>query len=158
MAMVNSKIMVTSNTDALIEPMFVENANAVKVARSEEMEMGEETEETEEMPDMADATNTPFTFVDWQLLQTKVVDEGATFKITRLTMGANQEMEPTGDSAYVTCGPFNCADGMDVPDLTLADSGVCNDWEHEHQVGCRIRGQHRHEPGPRPGPRTGDQG
>ena len=128
MAMVNSKIMVMSNTDALIEPMFVENANAVRVAKSEEMGMGEETEE---MPDMADASNTPFTFVDWQLLQTKVVDEGATFKITRLTMGANQEMEPTGDSAYVTCGPFNCADGMDVPDLALADSGVCNDWEHE---------------------------
>ena len=128
MAMVNSKIMVMSNTDALIEPMFVENANAVRVAKSEEMEMGEETEE---MPEMADATNTPFAFVSWQLLQQKVVDEGATFKITRLTMGANQEMEPTGDSAYLTCGPFNCADGMDRPDLALADSGICNDWEHE---------------------------
>ena len=45
MASVNPKIMVMSNTDALIEPMFMEDASAVRVAKSEEMEMGEETEE-----------------------------------------------------------------------------------------------------------------
>ena len=125
MASVNPKIMVMSNTDALIEPMFVENASAVRVAKSEEMEMGEETEE---MPDMADASNTPFAFVDWQLLQTAVIDEGATFKITRLTMGANQEMEPTDDSVYVTCGPFACADGMEAPEISVADSPKCQAW------------------------------
>ena len=125
MASVNSKIMVMSNTDALIEPMFMEDASAVRVAKSEEMEMGEETEE---MPDMADASNTPFAFVDWQLLQTAVIDEGATFKITRLTMGANQEMEPTDDSVYVTCGPFVCQDGMEAPEISVADSPKCQAW------------------------------
>ena len=125
MASVNSKIMVMSNTDALIEPMFMEDASAVRVAKSEEMEMGEETEE---MPEMADASNTPFAFVDWQLLQTAVIDEGATFKIIRLTMGANQEMEPTDDSVYVTCGPFACQDGMEAPEISVADSTKCQAW------------------------------
>ena len=66
--------------------------------------------------------------MDWQLLQTAVIDEGATFKITRLTMGANQEMEPTDDSVYVTCGPFACADGMEAPEISVADSPKCQAW------------------------------
>ena len=134
MASVNPKIMVMSNTDALIAPMFVENASAVRVAKSEEMGMGEEMEE---MSDMADASNTPFAFVDWQLLQTDVFDQGAIFKITRLTMGANQEMEPTDDSVYVTCGPFECVDGMEVPEISVADSPKCLAWDPmlELQVG-----------------------
>ena len=38
-------------------------------------------------------------------------------------------MEPTGDVQYVTCGPFNCADGMDAPVPSLADSAVCTAWD-----------------------------
>ena len=67
--------------------------------------------------------------MDWQLLQTAVIDEGAIFKITRLTMGANQEMEPTDDSVYVTCGPFECVDGMEVPEISVADSPKCLAWD-----------------------------
>ena len=51
--------------------------------------------------------------------------------VQRTTMGANQEMEPTGDVAYVTCGPFNCAEGMDAPELSLGDSTVCEAWEFD---------------------------
>ena len=44
------------------------------------------------------------------LLQSEVIDPtmGATFMVQRTTVGANQEMEPTGDVAYLTCGPFSC--------------------------------------------------
>ena len=109
MASVNSEIMVSSNTAAIIEPMFVENASSVSVSASED--------------------NMPFAFVDWSVLQSTVVNEGATFKVTRVTVGANQEMEPTGDVAYVTCGPFECQDGMDAPEIGLGDSATCNAWD-----------------------------
>ncbi|MDE0474769.1 MAG: hypothetical protein OXI50_09430, partial [Gammaproteobacteria bacterium] len=48
--------------------------------------------------------------------------------------GANQEMEPTGDVAYVTCGPFECVDGMDAPMLSIANSGVCTDWDPSVEI------------------------
>ena len=108
MASVNPMIMVESNTDALISPMFMEDASPVSVSAGE--------------------GNMPFAFVDWQLLQTDVIDSGATFKVMRVTVGAGQEMEPTGDVAYVTCGPFACADGMDAPEISVADSPKCQSW------------------------------
>ena len=108
MASVNPKIMVSSNTSAVITPEFVEDAAGVSV--------------------MAGDDNMPFTFVDWQLLQTDVIESGATFKIQRTTMGANQEMEPTGDVMYITCGPFACTDGMDAPEISVADSPKCQSW------------------------------
>ena len=57
--------------------------------------------------------------------------DGATFKIMRVTMGANQEEEPTGDVAYVTCGPFECVDGMDAPEISIANSAACAAWDPE---------------------------
>ena len=116
-ASVNAEIMVESNTTAVITPMFVDGANGVSVD--------------------AMAGNMPFTYVDWGMLQSDVLGGGATFMVQRTTVGANQEMEPTGDVAYVTCGPFACTDGMDASEISIADSGVCNAWNPtvEIQVG-----------------------
>ena len=116
-ASVNSEIMVESNTTAVITPMFVDGANGVSVD--------------------AMAGNMPFSYVDWDMLQSDVLSGGATFMVQRTTVGANQEMEPTGDVAYVTCGPFACTDGMDASEISIADSGVCNAWNPtvEIQVG-----------------------
>ena len=121
MATVNTKMTVTSNTTAVITPMFVEDAAGVSVIG------------TEESP----AENIPFTYVDWGMLQADVISGGATFMVQRTVMGANQEMEPTGDTAYVTCGPFSCTDGMDRPDFSIEDSPVCAGWDPtlELQVG-----------------------
>ena len=100
-ASVNNEIMVESNASAQITPMFVDGANGVSVDAG---------------------SNMPFTYVDWDLLQSDVLDGGATFMVQRTTVGANQEMEPTGDVAYVTCGPFACTDGMDAPEISIANS------------------------------------
>ena len=116
-ASVNAEIMVESNTTAVITPMFVDGANGVSVD--------------------AMAGNMPFTYVDWDLLQSDVLGGGATFMVQRTTIGANQEMAPTGDVAYVTCGPFECQNGMDAPEISIANSSVCNAWDPtvEIQVG-----------------------
>ena len=116
-ASVNPEIMVESNTSAVITPMFVDDANGVSV--------------------IAGSSNTPFTYVDWEMRQSDVLDGGATFMVQRTAVGANQEMEPTGDVAYVSCGPFACTDGMDAPEISIADSGVCDAWNPtvEVQVG-----------------------
>ena len=111
MATVNHDIVVTSNTTAIITPMFVDGANGVSVSASD--------------------NNMPFVHVDWGLLQSMVLSDGATFMVQRTTVGANQDMEPTGDVAYVTCGPFECADGMDAPDISVANSAVCSAWDPE---------------------------
>ena len=105
MATVNTEITVTSNASAVVTPMFVDGANGVSVMEGDNM---------------------PFSYVDWGLKQSGVLAGEATFMIQRTAMGANQEMEPTGDVAYVTCGPFNCAEGMDAPELSVMDSAVCN--------------------------------
>ncbi len=110
MATVNNDIVVTSNTTAVITPMFVDDANGVSLASGDNM---------------------PFTHVDWGALQADVVTDGVTFMVQRTTMGANQEMEPSGDVAYVTCGPFVCIDGPDAPAITLDDSPVCAGWMPE---------------------------
>ncbi len=114
MASVNTEIMVESNASAVITPMFVDDAAGVSVS--------------------AGSGNTPFTFVDWGMLQADVLSGGATFMVQRTTMGANQDMEPTGDVAYVTCGPFECADGMDAPELSIANSSVCTAWDPEVEI------------------------
>ena len=90
MASVNAKMVVSSNYTAQISPMFVADAPAVTVAASD--------------------NNVPFAYVDWKALQSDVVAGGVTFMVQRTAMGANQEMEPTGDVAYVTCGPFECVE------------------------------------------------
>ena len=108
MAKVNTEIMVESNASAVITPTWIEDANGVHVDKT--------------------ADNVPFAYVDWDILQADVISGGATFMVQRTTMGANQEMEPTGDVAYVTCGPFECASGMDVPAITL-DNSTCEMWQ-----------------------------
>ena len=115
-ASVNSEIMVESNSSAVITPMFVDGATGVSVD---------------------EGMNMPFAYVSWSMLQSMVLSDGATFMVQRTTLGANQEMEPTGDVAYVTCGPFNCAEGMDAPEISIADSAVCTAWDPmvEIQVG-----------------------
>ena len=117
MASVNSEIMVASNTDAIITPMFVDGANGVSVA---------------------DGDNMPFGRVSWGLLQSEVLDGDATFMVQRAVIGANQEMEPSGDVAYVTCGPFTCTDGMDAPALTLEGSAVCTAWEEAFTIDLQV--------------------
>ena len=99
--------MVESNASVAITPMFVENASPVSVAEGSD--------------------NMPFSYVNWTLLQSKVISDGATFMVQRTTMGANQEMEPTGDVMYVTCGPWACESGMDAPAFP-DESMACMDW------------------------------
>ena len=115
MASVNEEIMVNSNADAIITPMFVEGANGVSVMAGDNM---------------------PFGRVSWSLMQSAVLSDGATFMVQRAVIGANQ-MEDSGDVAYVTCGPFECADGMDAPELRIGNSAVCTAWDPmvEIQVG-----------------------
>ena len=109
MASVNTEIMVESNSTAVITPMFVDGATGVSVD--------------------AMAGNMPFTYVSWEMMQSAVLSDGATFMVQRTTVGANQEMEPTGDVMYITCGPFECVEGMDAPELSIANSGVCTAWD-----------------------------
>ena len=110
---VNPEIMVASNASAIITPMFVDGANGVSVSEGDNM---------------------PFGRVSWGLLQSDVLDGDATFMVQRATVGANQETEPTGDVAYVTCGPFDCQDGMDAPEISIANSGTCNKWDPEVDI------------------------
>ena len=49
--------------------------------------------------------------------------------VQRTTVGANQEMEPSGDVAYVTCGPFVCEEGSDPPEITIENSSVCSGFD-----------------------------
>ena len=111
MAMVNTKMMVSANMVAAITPMFVENASPVGV--------------------MPGTENMPFEYVSWSALQSHVIGPGATFAIHKASIGANQEMMPTGDAVYITCGPFACMEGMEAPEPSIADSDVCNDWEYD---------------------------
>ena len=113
MASVNSEMMVTANTMAVVVPMWIEGANSVTVNEGDNM---------------------PFAYVDWMAMQSTVVsEEGVTFKIMRVTVGANQEMEPTGDVAYVTCGPFECTESMmevpAAPMIGIANSAACEAWD-----------------------------
>ena len=106
-AKVNTQITVESNAAAAITPMWLDDANAVAVA--------------------AGSDNMPFAYVSWMRKQSEVISEGATFKVERLAMGANQTMEPTGDVTYVTCGPWACETGMDAPAFPT-ESAACQDW------------------------------
>ena len=116
-ASVNPDMTVASNTTAVIVPVnFAEGANPVKVHEGDNM---------------------PFAFVDWEILQSTVVSDGAQFKIMRVTLGANQEMEPSGDVAYVTCGPFECTESsMEIPaapEISVENSAICTTFEADLQ-------------------------
>ncbi|MCY4626401.1 MAG: fibronectin type III domain-containing protein, partial [Acidobacteria bacterium] len=109
-ASVNPDIMVESNATAIITPMFVDGAAGVGINAG---------------------SNTPFGLVDWDMLQSDVLGGGATFMVQRTMVGANQEMEPSGDVAYVTCGPFACMEGSDPPEISIANSAACQGWDPE---------------------------
>ena len=66
-----------------------------------------------------------------------VVNTGVTFAVQAVEIGANQEPIPVGDATFVTCGPFECAMGMDAPELSIANSAMCTAWDPtvEIQVG-----------------------
>ncbi len=113
MASVNAKLMVSSSHAARITPMFMEGARPVVVS--------------------AGSGATPFTFVDWSATQVAVARDGAVFMFEKVTVGAGQEAMPTGDVAYITCGPFRCSDAAtDAPPrpaITLEDSAACQEFE-----------------------------
>ena len=112
MATVNTKMMVTSSHSARITPMFMEGARPVVVSAG---------------------SDTPFTFVAWSATQMSVARDGAVFKFEKVSVGAGQETTPTGDVAYITCGPFRCSDAAmeepAAPAITLADSAACTAFE-----------------------------
>ena len=112
-ASVNAKMVVSSNYPIAITPTFVEGAAAVNVAAGD--------------------NNMPFAYVDWDAPQSDVVDGGAIFMIQKRAEGANQQMEPTGDVAYVACGPFECVSGdssdVTAPTITIADDDSYVDWD-----------------------------
>lgn len=117
-ASVNKQITVTSNATAEIMPMWMDDANPVRVGEGDSW---------------------PFSFVDWTALQKDVVSEaGVVFQIMRVTVGASQEMEPTGDMAYVTCGPFRCTESSDMvemaPAITIDDAATCSGWEEDFKL------------------------
>ena len=101
-ATVNPAISVYAEAPALIAPLnFAAGVDPVEV------EAGD---------------NTPFALLDWIASQRTVIEEGVTFEITW--------PDSAGDEvAYVTCGPFACAEGRDAPEITLGDSGECDAWE-----------------------------
>ncbi|MCY3747129.1 MAG: hypothetical protein OXH05_12950 [Acidobacteria bacterium] len=118
MAQVNQDMTVTSNTTAVVVPYnFNEDAAPAKLHEGD---------------------NTPFKFVNWNALQSLVVTEGATFKIMRVTVGANQMEEPTDDVTFWTCGPFKCIEGMDAPGIDIADSPKCTAWQSGVDVELRV--------------------
>ena len=113
MATVNTKMMVTSSHSARITPMFMEGAGSVVVS--------------------AGSDETPFTHVSWSATQMSVARDGAVFMFEKVSVGAGQETTPTGDVAYITCGPFRCSDAAmeepAAPAITLEDSAACNEFE-----------------------------
>ncbi len=113
MAWPNEHMVVNSSHAAIISPHWIEGANGVGV--------------------MAGETNHPFMNVEWHAKQSIVVGDGVTFVAHRVTIGAGQEMEPTGEIMYITCGPFACSDAAvtppSAPESTIANSAACEGWD-----------------------------
>ena len=117
MASVNSEMVVDMNMPGIVTPLFVDGAAPIGLIPGE---------------------NTPFTYVDWQAMQSMVVTTGVTFAVQAVEIGANQVPLPIGDAVLVTCGPFECAeDSATPPELSIANSKMCTEWDPsvEIQVG-----------------------
>ena len=115
--MVNPEMVVDMNMPGIVTPLFVQGAAPIGLLPGE---------------------NTPFTYVDWQAMQSMVITAGVTFSVQAVEIGANQVPIPIGPSVFVTCGPFECAeDSMTPPELSIANSPMCTDWDPsvEIQVG-----------------------
>ena len=116
-ATLNRQMRVSSSHPARITPLFLEGAGlAVRGGDEEE---------------------TPFGLVTWNALQNAVVREGVTFRFDRVVLGAPQGAA-AGDSVFITCGPFRCSEAAAErpapPDITLAESGVCDAFETDFRL------------------------
>ena len=116
MAMVNQKMGVSVNMPAIISATFVPGASPIGLIPGENM---------------------PFTYVEWNALQSMVISTGVTFAIQAVEIGANQVPLPIGDATLVTCGPFECVMGTEAAEFAVANSPICDGWEPdlELQVG-----------------------
>ena len=56
-----------------------------------------------------------------------------TFAVQPVEIGANQVPIPIGPR-LVTCGPFECAMGRKMPELSVANSPVCTAWDPELEL------------------------
>ena len=71
----------------------------------------------------------PFTYVSWDALQSMVIGGGVTFAVQAVEIGANQVPLPIGNAVLVTCGPFECMEGPAPPEISIANSGACSEWD-----------------------------
>ena len=111
-AAMNPRMIVTSSTPAEVRPLFVEGAAAITASAGE---------------------SSPFGYIRWPALQKTVAMEGVSFALRRVSMGAGQEPTPTGNTLYITCGPFRCSEAADeappAPPITISDSAACSGFE-----------------------------
>ena len=117
LASANPALLVSASHPARISPMFVDGPPPVTIGAGE--------------------SATPFRRVSgWNALQSAVVGEGAVFRFERITLGAGQEAAPTGDTMYITCGPFACSEAAgeapEAPEIT-ADA-VCEEFEADFRL------------------------
>ena len=109
MARVNPEMVVDMNMPGIVTPLFVQGAAPIGLLPGE---------------------NTPFTYVDWKAMQSMVINDGVTFSVQAVEIGANQVPVPIGPSVLVTCGPFECAeDSATPPELSIANSKMCTNWD-----------------------------
>ena len=117
MASVNTRMTVTSSQTARITPVFLTGTPGAGIAAGD---------------------SSPFTYLVWSALQADIAGDGVTFRFDRVTTGAGQEPTPTGDTMYITCGPFRCSEASTetpaAPDITIADSAACNGFEADFRV------------------------
>ncbi len=118
MASVNPMLTVSSSHRARITPRFVEGAAGITVEAGDSL--------------------TPFAYAEWNILQSAVLADGATFEFRRMAGGAGQEATPTGDARYITCGPFRCSEAAAeppaAPEITAADAAVCEAFAVDFQL------------------------
>ena len=111
-AAMNQRMIVTTSTPAEVRPLFVEGAAAITASAGE---------------------SSPFGYIRWPAPQKTVAMEGVSFALRRVSMGAGQEPTPTGDTLYITCGPFRCSEASDetppAPPITISDSAACSGFE-----------------------------
>ena len=112
-AEVNTRMMISVNMPAIVSPAFVEGASPIG---------------------LVPGPNSPFTYVTWEALQSMVINSGVTFAVQPVEIGANQVPIPIGAATLVTCGPFECAMGTQVPELSVANSPVCAAWDPELEL------------------------
>ena len=116
MATVNTRMTVTSSQPARITPMFLTGTPAARIVAGD---------------------SRAFTYLVWSALQADIVRDGVTFRFDR-TAGAGQQPTPTGETMYITCGPFRCSDAAEevppAPEITVADSAVCSGFEADFRA------------------------